>query len=319
MDSKHHIRTLKLSRVSLLALGFYFLLSLTSCSGEYKGLPRAEMVAYQTEPTYGTLYNLALASARSLNDAVKADTLHPGLYAEYGITLALMGHDGTACRMLNAEVRAFPESRELILRVKRKLLPDMVDDTLCGERDTANLAQLASWAYDSLASLRPLPGIEAVIDSTDTVWLSQQTPVDSVVVPIRLTATQKRELLEQEQAARAAYDAEKKRVIETPEYLAKDRVFTYSKDALERIRGKYDLILLTRRSHSDFFYEEWERTGLAEYFTAVHVIPHSYGGKADFIRDNYAVDPERDVIVGDTEDDLKAGRELGLRNLCLLY
>lgn len=201
MDSKHHIRTLKLSRVSLLALGFYFLLSLTSCSGEYKGLPRAEMVAYQTEPTYGTLYNLALANARSLNDAVKADTLHPGLYAEYGITLALMGHDGTACRMLNAEVRAFPESRELILRVKRKLLPDMVDDTLCGERDTANLAQLASWAYDSLASLRPLPGIEAVIDSTDTVWLSQQTPVDSVVVPIRLTATQKRELLEQEQAA----------------------------------------------------------------------------------------------------------------------
>lgn len=201
MDSKHHIRTLKLSRVSLLALGFYFLLSLTSCSGEYKGLPRAEMVAYQTEPTYGTLYNLALANARSLNDAVKADTLHPGLYAEYGITLALMGHDGTACRMLNAEVRAFPESRELISRVKRKLLPDMVDDTLCGERDTANLAQLASWAYDSLASLRPLPGIEAVIDSTDTVWLSQQTPVDSVAVPIRLTATQKRELLEQEQAA----------------------------------------------------------------------------------------------------------------------
>ncbi len=201
MDSKHHIRTLKLSRVSLLALGFYFLLSLTACSGEYKGLPRAEMVAYQTEPTYGTLYNLALANARSLNDAVKADTLHPGLYAEYGITLALMGHDGTACRMLNAEVRAFPESRELILRVKRKLLPDMVDDTLCGERDTANLAQLASWAYDSISSLRPLPGIEAVIDSTDTVWLSQQTPVDSVAVPIRLTATQKRELLEQEQAA----------------------------------------------------------------------------------------------------------------------
>ena len=78
MDSKHHIRTLKLSRVSLLALSFYFLLSLTACSGEYKGLPRAEMVAYQTEPTYGTLYNLALANARSLNDAVKADTLHPG-------------------------------------------------------------------------------------------------------------------------------------------------------------------------------------------------------------------------------------------------
>ncbi len=124
--------------------------------------------------------------------------------------------------------------------------------------------------------------------------------------------------LEQEQAARAAYDAEKKRVIETPEYLAKDRVFTYSKDALERIRGKYDLILLTRRSHSDFFYEEWERTGLAEYFTAVHVIPHSYGGKADFIRDNYAVDPERDVIVGDTEDDLKAGRELGLISFLVL-
>ena len=47
--------------------------------------------------------------------------------------------------------------------------------------------------------LKPLPRIAAVIDSTDSVRVSQQTPVDSVEYPIRLTANQKREMLAEEQ------------------------------------------------------------------------------------------------------------------------
>ena len=181
-------------------LAFQFsLLALCGCSGRYIGTPRAAMLDYQTNSTYGSLYSLAKANGESLNAAVKADTLHPGMYAEYGVALALMGHDGEACRMLNAEAKAFPESRQMVRRIKERLLPTMVDDTLAGTRDTADMLKLQLWAYDSIAALRPLPHIASVIDSTDSVAIMLQTPVDSVEYPVRLTANQKRELLVQEQ------------------------------------------------------------------------------------------------------------------------
>ncbi len=175
------------------------LLALYGCSGRFVGTPRAAMLDYQSNGTYGSLYSLATAHAENINAAVKADTLHPGMYAEYGVALALMGHDGEACRMLNAEAKAFPESRLMVRRIKERLLPNMVDDTLAGTRDTADMLKLQSWAYDSLVALRTLPWVASVIDSTDTARVMQQTPVDSVEYPIRLTANQKRELLREEQ------------------------------------------------------------------------------------------------------------------------
>ena len=231
MDRFPHLICKRLKCVSFLVFTFYLLLSLTSCSGEYVGVPRAEVLSYQTTPTYGGLHALATAYGHSINDAVKADTLHPGMYAEYGITLALMGHKGTACRMLNAEMKAFPESRGIVTRIKQRLMPDMMGDTLASARDTANLAQLAEWAYDSLTALRPFPTVAPVIDSTDPEWISQQTPVDSIVYPVRLTANEKRELLERQQAEEAqrqkaiedSIAAAKQAVIDAREQAKKDK------------------------------------------------------------------------------------------------
>ena len=197
-------------RVSqFLILNFFFFIVFTACSGRYVGLPRAEVLAYQTTPTYGNLYALSTAYGEALDAALKADTLHPGMYADYGVTLALMGHKATASQMLNAEVKAFPQSRGLVYRIKQRLLPDMLNDTLAVEG--VNLDQLAAWAYDSLAALRPSPYVVPIIDSTDTAWISQQTPIDSVEIPIRLTANEKRELLAQQQmeaAQRKQYEAD---------------------------------------------------------------------------------------------------------------
>ena len=169
------------------------------CSGQYKGMPRAEVLSYQTHATYGELHALAVAYAESINAAIKEDTLHPGMYADYAVTLALMGRRGTACRMFNAEMVAFPESRAMVRRIKQHMLPDMMGDTLAPLRDTANLGQLLGWAYDSLTALMPLPGVASIIDSSDTAWIRKQTPVDSLAREIRLTANQKRELLEKQQ------------------------------------------------------------------------------------------------------------------------
>lgn len=226
MNYKEHKAYGKMRRILLCVLVFSSQFSilnfLTSCSGEYVGMPRAEVLDYQTHPTYGGLYALASSHAQSLNAAVKADTLHPGMYAEYGITLALMGHNGPACRMLNAEAKTFPESRQMVERIKQRLMPDMLADTLGRLRDTADLLQLASWAYDSLTALKPLPYIAPVIDSTDTAWISMQTPVDSVEIPVRLTANQKRELLAQEQAKEAMRQKEVEDSIAAAKQAVKD-------------------------------------------------------------------------------------------------
>lgn len=176
-------------------------LLVAGCSGQYAGVPGAELLNYQSRPTYGHLYDLATAYAESINDAVAADTMHPGLYADYGVALAMMGHRGEACRMLNAEAKAFPQNRAFVQRIKQRLLPDMVDDTVASRRETVDMGKLAGWAYDSIAALQPLPYIAPVIDSTDTARIRLQTPVDSVEYPIRLTANQKRELLAQQQMA----------------------------------------------------------------------------------------------------------------------
>ena len=211
------------------------------CAGEFKGMPGAETLAFQTSGTYGSLHTLALAYGEAINNAIKADTLHPGMYADYGVTLALMGHKGPACRMLNSEMRAFPESRGMVRRIKQRLLPDMMGDTLCGIRDTVNMEQLAAWGYDSVAALQLLPHMAPVIDSTDTLWLSQQTPTDSLAREVRLTANQKREMLVQEQQAEAAAKqartnsiaAAKQAKIEAREQAKKDR-------AAERERQKQE-------------------------------------------------------------------------------
>lgn len=175
-------------------------LLLAGCSGRYIGQPREAMLAYQTEPTYGSLYSLASAYADNINAAVDADTLHPGMYADYGVALALMGHNEEACRMLGVEVKAFPQSLGMVSRIAERLLPDCQLATGgMYMHDTADRTRLAAWAYDSVAALRPLPPIASVIDSSDTARLAFQTPVDSVDRPVRLTANQKRMLLEQEQ------------------------------------------------------------------------------------------------------------------------
>ena len=171
-------------------------LLLAACAGSYKGVPRVEMLRLHTAPTYGALYDMASAYATALDAALDADTLHPGMYADYGVALALMGHHAEANRMLCAESKAFPQSRLMVERIRQHLLPDYAADTL-GSRP--NRQALEGWAYDSAAALQPYWGLLPVIDSTDSVRVMMQTPVDSGAYPARVTARQKRLMLEEEQ------------------------------------------------------------------------------------------------------------------------
>ena len=190
-------KTAQMTKKLMIAMGA---LLLAACSGQYVGVPRNTVLSYQARPTYGHLYDMTEAYAVAINNAVAEDTMHPGMYAEYGVALALMGHDGEACLMLNAEARAFPQSRLMVQRIKQRLMPDLLADTMAPLYPLADIDKLHLWAYDSVKALLALPPIAAVIDSTDTARIMEQTPVDSVQYPIRLTANQKREMLAEEQA-----------------------------------------------------------------------------------------------------------------------
>lgn len=200
MKAKHITNNKPLRVATLMVLGS-FLLLLTSCSGRYIGQPSEAMLRYQTEPTYGSLYQLADSYAQTINAAVEADTVHPGMYADYGVALALMGHHDEACRWLNAEATAFPQSRGMVCRISGRLLPSCQIDTAAHKYvpTLVDTGLLHRWAYDSVTALQPLPPIAAVIDSTDAEQIAQQTPIDSIEIPIRLTANQKREMLAEEQ------------------------------------------------------------------------------------------------------------------------
>ena len=67
-----HIRKQKAVSASLWLLGICLVLPLAGCSGRYIGQPREAMLAYQTYPTYGSLYTLASAYADNINAAVAA-------------------------------------------------------------------------------------------------------------------------------------------------------------------------------------------------------------------------------------------------------
>lgn len=210
----------------------------SGCSGTFQGMPREEVLAYQASPTYGSLHAMAIAYAEAINSAIHEDTLHPGMYADYGVALALMGHEEEACRLFSSEEATFPQSAQMVERVRRQLIPAAKACPPLNPKDTINIAEVESWIYPPQVAKQLVVGAASVVDSTDRDWIARQTPTDSVAQTLRLTANQKREALEREQrrveiakkeyadsvaAAKQAMIDERKQAAKDKEQLKKDK------------------------------------------------------------------------------------------------
>lgn len=90
---------------------------------------------YEKHPTE---YNLtALAHSYGLLlEAQIGDTVQPGCFAEYGVTLALLGKNSEANRMFNNEVMLYPNTARYVRQLKLQLVPEYLSDTVC---DTSTL------------------------------------------------------------------------------------------------------------------------------------------------------------------------------------
>ncbi|MCR4660014.1 MAG: DUF4810 domain-containing protein [Bacteroidales bacterium] len=189
-----------MKRTTLITALLLSAILLAGCSGQYRAVSHAALLDWHEAQTYQNLRQLAEAYALTINAAEKADTIHPGLLADYGVAMAMLGEEEEANRAFNREISAFPQSRTYVEALKRRYVPDFINDHSVGNADTIDLTVLRNIVLDSITAERVVPHAGRIIDSTDTVRISAQTPTDSVQAEVRLTANQKRERLAAEQA-----------------------------------------------------------------------------------------------------------------------
>ncbi len=106
--------------------------------------------------------------------------------------------------------------------------------------------------------------------------------------------------------------------IESEESLSKDFLFEFSIPALQRwkIRGKV-LHLVTMRSNEKNLFWQIERLNINHFFESVIVCSHREC-KSEVIKRNLFVNRVTAVVIGDTEKDIEAGRNLDILTVAVL-
>lgn len=110
---------------------------------------------------------------------------------------------------------------------------------------------------------------------------------------------------------RNRYDAQKVKEIESEIYLQLDYLIDPSEEALKKIKEQYNVVLVSRRTNADALRKEIDRLGVSKYLKNIIIGPHDNTAKSEYIRRMEHVHDE-DILIGDTEDDIVSGKELGI-------
>lgn len=113
------------------------------------------------------------------------------------------------------------------------------------------------------------------------------------------------------------YFKRKKVLLESAEYLQHDVLFPRSVEVLKRLREKGQLVLVTRRKEVENVHAQLRQLGIHDLFDGILVIGNAQGSKAQLIRDNLPWADADSIIIGDTEDDINAGKELGIKTIAV--
>lgn len=103
--------------------------------------------------------------------------------------------------------------------------------------------------------------------------------------------------------------------IEEPVRLDIDVPFEGVREFLSQASRKCDLFLVTGRQHLDRLVPQMRKLGLYDYFSDI-LNTAQRQSKAELIRSRAAWDAD-DIFVGDTGEDILAGRELGMRTVAV--
>jgi phosphoglycolate phosphatase len=121
-----------------------------------------------------------------------------------------------------------------------------------------------------------------------------------------------------------AYCRRRLALIETPEFLAHDRLWPWASSTLSRLKADFALVLVTARANRNLLLQQLDRFGLAPFLDEVLSTPAGRRvdeQKAALIRDYLERRGQPAAgcwMIGDTEADVGAGRLLGLRTAAVL-
>ena len=102
---------------------------LTACYNEGRLVVNpAPLAQYQFKPTEARLLETAKAYAEAINQNLDQHTMHPGLYADYGVALARLGCFEQAYIMFNNEKTFFPNSIAYVDYLISTFTPQMSAD-----------------------------------------------------------------------------------------------------------------------------------------------------------------------------------------------
>ncbi|WP_066021820.1 MULTISPECIES: HAD hydrolase-like protein [Clostridium] len=106
----------------------------------------------------------------------------------------------------------------------------------------------------------------------------------------------------------------KKSKIESLDYLRYNKIFEFSRSSLEKLSKRFELILVTRRSNTENFLYEIKSLKIKDIFYDILILEHGDRNKSSIIQSKYKVN-SNDIIIGDTEDDIKAAEELNIKGI----
>jgi phosphoglycolate phosphatase-like HAD superfamily hydrolase len=120
----------------------------------------------------------------------------------------------------------------------------------------------------------------------------------------------------------AQYTTARMEMIESQKFLQYDRIQPQATETLTKLGNKHILVLVTLRTSAEALDHELHRLGLRRFFQEILSAPgkpqQRYMTKVALIRSLGTISSEEGIIVGDTETDIAAGKELSLTTIAVL-
>lgn len=118
------------------------------------------------------------------------------------------------------------------------------------------------------------------------------------------------------------YLHERLRIIETEEFLQYNKLIPNTSEILSELAKDYLLVIVTLRNNRTLLLKELEKFGLMKYFTRVlssgEDIQPRWKIKFNLISENFPDKKNRFLMVGDTETDILAGKNLKMLTIGVL-
>lgn len=103
------------------------------------------MLQYNQEPTTENLLNLAKEYEEAILSNEDAEIMQPGLFADYAVSIALLGYREEANKWFNKELACFGNSASYINKLKEQLIREYLNNT---DTAMAELVDLSSYNSD---------------------------------------------------------------------------------------------------------------------------------------------------------------------------